>query len=544
MLVAVGTPITAFATSFQRMRANYPATELPLIGRIVAGSLGAAVKLNCRACSDFQINEIQARVVSDCVLYPLRSHQKNQTSRLLCHGAAVYCPRFLGRVAGGERGDRRQRPAHQRGHMTASIERHQRRAATHADGEGLNHEEIGASRRRTSRGENPLLAAALDYTARGWSIIPVIGKRAAVHWRRFQTRCPTERELRSMFAQPGITGLAVILGQVSGGLACRDFDDRGAARDWYRANNDLAKRLPKVHTRRGCHYYFRGPAAFHVFGDGEYRGGSGQYCVLPPSQHQDGEYAWAIPLPVGELPRVDPYQVGLLPDRATQRAQTTQRTQEVELSGLSAPRCAPGSTAPSVLQGQRRERRSWPSAVETAIVATQPQAVGQRHRCVFELCRVLKAIPDFAGRDLDTLRPIVEDWHRRALPVIGTKDFIDTWADFVSGWEKVRYPSGDGPVDIAFRRGLRRSPPQKAVELYGDTSPILALASLCRELQRQRAEGEYFPLDCRTASRLLGVDKSTAWRHLKVLCVDGILVAGSKGSRAERKASEFLYVAE
>lgn len=44
---------------------------------------------------------------------------------------------------------------------------------------------------------------------------------------------------------------------------------------------------------------------------------------------------------------------------------------------------------------------------------------------------------------INGLREIVQEWHRLALPVIGTKDFATTWADFVRGWEKVHSPLGE-----------------------------------------------------------------------------------------------------
>ena len=37
-------------------------------------------------------------------------------------------------------------------------------------------------------------------------------------------------------------------------------------------------------------------------------------------------------------------------------------------------------------------------------------------------------------------------------------------------------------------------------------------------------------------------DPTTAWRYLDVLCADGVLTAGAKGSKATRKASRFRVI--
>ena len=59
---------------------------------------------------------------------------------------------------------------------------------------------------------NALLSAALAYAARGWSIIPTRANKAAGLWRAFQTQGAGDTTLRSMFARPGVTGLAAIIG--------------------------------------------------------------------------------------------------------------------------------------------------------------------------------------------------------------------------------------------------------------------------------------------------------------------------------------------
>jgi Bifunctional DNA primase/polymerase, N-terminal len=380
---------------------------------------------------------------------------------------------------------------------------------------------------------NALLAAALTYTARGWCVIPTAGKKARFTWKRFQTERPTEDLLRDWFSGrfDDISGLAVVTGKVSGGLAVRDFDDADAFERWAEEHPQLATTLPTVETARGRHVYFRGPAIFKDFGNGEYRGDARHYCLLPPSGHPSGQaYRWLIPLPNGELPVVDPFQAGLCNTEDTVNGVDRVNTEDTVNTDFQLVSSAPTApTVSSVLQ-----------TAANAINATLPTAQGQRGRCIFNLARHLKSNPSLNNADAGHLRPVVEDWHRRALPVIGTKPFLETWTDFVQAWKRVKVPANEGLINRAFQRAVATEPPPIAIRLYGE-GPIVLLAALCRELQRIVGDGEFF-LDCRTAGGLIGVDHTTAWRWLEVLCADGVLKAGAKGSKATKRASRFRFI--
>ena len=195
----------------------------------------------------------------------------------------------------------------------------------------------------------------------------------------------------------------------------------------------LAKTLPTVKTARGWHVYFCGLEGFYDLGNGEYRGDSGHYCLLPPSRHPSGiTYEWILPLPDGELPSIDPRKAGLLPIG-------TESTEEIVLLGeavssqasLPSP-CSPCSL-PSLSPGLETLTEDDKQAIENAIEATLPHEESRRHSRIFELCRRLKALPSLATVNPAKLRPIVKEWHRRALPIIGTKPFSETWADFLGG---------------------------------------------------------------------------------------------------------------
>jgi Bifunctional DNA primase/polymerase, N-terminal len=387
---------------------------------------------------------------------------------------------------------------------------------------------------RPDPGNAKLLTAALAYATRGWSIIPVIGKKAAGGWKRLQKQAAEQAELRKMFAKPGVTGIAVILGTVSGGLAVRDFDCVEAYDAWAKAYPDHAARLPTVQTARGFHVYFRvTDEVFRTFDDasGELRGDSKHIVVLPPSLHPDGAvYRWLIPLPDVDLPFVDPYEAGLC-DREyrVDRANTVDRA-------ATRPHAPPALLLAPTLSSLLQEE------IEKAFAATLPSRLGQRYRCIFRLARELKGIESLSIASIGDLRHIVKEWHERALPVIGTKPFLETWADFVQAWNNVRVPAGQGAIEIALERAMASVPPQRVVELYTENeNEIILLVKVCRELQLIAGDKEFF-LDCRTAGKMIGAHPTTAWRYLEVLVADGILMRGDKGSFEKRRASRFRFI--
>lgn len=146
-----------------------------------------------------------------------------------------------------------------------------------------------------------------------------------------------------------------------------------------------------------------------------------------------------------------------------------------------------------------------------------------------------------ADADPRDLEAVVREWHRQALPFIGTKPFEETWIDFLRGWPRVKYPKGTEPMAQPFAKAVEAELPQVA-ERY-EQRQLKLLVSLCRELQRAVGDGAFY-LSVRTAARLLAVDPSTAWRWLFLLEHDGILIVVTRGDRKERRASRYRYIAD
>ena len=168
-----------------------------------------------------------------------------------------------------------------------------------------------------------------------------------------------------------------------------------------------------------------------------------------------------------------------------------------------------------------------------------PSGVGQRNRCIFKLAHALKTI--IPAADSAQLRVIVREWHRRALPHIGTKDFGTSWSDFVIAWSAVKHQAGLSLGSAAVAAD--------SVVLGGVAGTydgkLRRLAALCSALQAQTGVKPFF-LGCREAGEYLHVDKTQAWRLLKTLVFDGVLKLVKNGTTAcgktAGKASEWLFI--
>ena len=183
--------------------------------------------------------------------------------------------------------------------------------------------------------------------------------------------------------------------------------------------------------------------------------------------------------------------------------------------------------------------------MERIIKETLPREFGTRNRKVFELARGLKSLPLFTDAEPGEVREIVETWHRRAISRIRTKDFAETWIDFLKAWPRVRHPKGEGPMTAAFERAVRAKLPKRIVKAYPDNPKLHLLGSLCRELQKAAGTAPFY-LASRTAGELLKVSHTQANRWLFLLVAEGILTEVEKGGTRDgpRRATRFRYVGD
>lgn len=385
------------------------------------------------------------------------------------------------------------------------------------------------------------LEDALGYHQRGWCVIPIrpgTKKPACGKWKGYQTERPDVATIREWFGDGDPKSLAVVLGEVSGNLVCRDFDQMASYEQWAAEYAELARTLPTVETGRGRHVYATAdigqiqaasPSGGSIIdlGDGELRGSG--YCLVPRSRHANGKtYNWIVPLN-GQLPTVDLISSGLLPCNRECREARDNRGLPRDHRTFQCPTDSLASQD-SLLH----------SLVKEAIARTLPSGTRQRHRLLFELARELKAIPALADAPVAELKPYIRQWHQEALPHITTKPFEESWFDFAEAWDKVKFPKGKEPMAMIFSKAVEAELPEVAQQY--EQQELRLLVALCRELQRGCGDGEFF-LSTRTAGQLLGIDHVKASRWLRGLQRDGILELVTLGSRQKRKASRYRYLA-
>ena len=380
----------------------------------------------------------------------------------------------------------------------------------------------------TTATKTDMLREARRYHSLGWSIIGLLCgcKEADQRWKHYQEQRADDPQLRKWFAS-GDRQPAVVCGQVSGWLACRDFDQMGDYTRWAADNPVLAKLLPTVATPRpGRHVYHIDSTAtgrIITLADGEYRGAG--YCLLPPSTQTKGRYEWLVRIhDDGDIPEVDPVVAGLLPQASAVNTGYPGCASDYCVSVSPVYLCSLGTLC---------------NGVTDAIARTVPTGRGFRRGRLFHFARILKSLPETAAADLSDLKLILRHWHATALPTIGTKGFDETWADFAAAWQAVKFPAGQEPIRMIYQQAIARPLPS-AVEQY-ESPELRRLVALCRELQIVAGHKPFF-LSCRTAGELLGISHVLANKWLRLMALDKVIVVVTAGSR--NKAAEYRYTLE
>ena len=165
---------------------------------------------------------------------------------------------------------------------------------------------------------NALLDAALAYSQRGWSVIPLRfsgsvedQKRPLLDsWQSHQQDRASEDQIRSWWTKCPMANIGLVMGAVSG-LIALDLDGPNAVALLHEAKVFLP-RSAAVQTKRGYHAFYQHPGypvsnRAKLLSDGEQSGvdvrGDGGYVVAPPSIHGTGwVYQWVVKPEEGIVP--------------------------------------------------------------------------------------------------------------------------------------------------------------------------------------------------------------------------------------------------
>lgn len=159
---------------------------------------------------------------------------------------------------------------------------------------------------------------------------------------------------------------------------------------------------------------------------------------------------------------------------------------------------------------------------------------GQRHDCIFELARYLKAVMPAATDD--ELKEVLQQWWVFAEPNIRTKDFNVSLIDFYHAWVSVKFPKGEALAKVL--RDLPEDPPENPGGFLGlHGRRLYHLCILLDRHQREHFGSDVFMLACRTAGESLGMDFRTANAALNTFVNKGLIELVQKGFQG--KASRF-----
>lgn len=168
--------------------------------------------------------------------------------------------------------------------------------------------------------------------------------------------------------------------------------------------------------------------------------------------------------------------------------------------------------------------------IEELPVKCLVHAPGQRNKACFELARWVKGnAPNSSRADLHAF---VLRWHEFNLPNMETKDFDETWVDFLYGLHRVNVPYGQSLEEVL--AALPDLPSELRDHGLGDKGTVLL--QMCLGLAQRSVDGVFF-LSGHVASKYLDCTPQWAYKLFSLFVDNGFLELISKGVRS--KASEY-----
>ena len=214
-------------------------------------------------------------------------------------------------------------------------------------------------------------------------------------------------------------------GAVSG-LVVVDVDIKGARNGFlFLQNRDAACTFATETPSGGMHFFYQHPGgkvknSRSKIGDGIDIRGDGGYVIFPPSLGAIGSYNLALLSRISELPR---WVCDTENEEIPEIIENNESIEAINISSILS--------SISVISTL---------SVSEVIEKTLPKQTGERNECIMNLARGLKFEAGLKNEPLPDIVPYVQRWHQLALPVIGTKSFMDTLSEFRYAWKNVRVP--------------------------------------------------------------------------------------------------------
>jgi len=158
----------------------------------------------------------------------------------------------------------------------------------------------------------------------------------------------------------------------------------------------------------------------------------------------------------------------------------------------------------------------------------RPTKTRERNRVLFNLARHLKTL--YPDCDCNDLIGLVKEWHKEYLTTIGTKDWMETWADFSYAWDRVRCLEDEGVLHKTYQETASGLSVPVSLAQIGFDEPLFRVAEFCRRLSLHN-NGVFF-LSCRSLGRLLDKSPVTANKVLTFLTRNGLLKVVEEGRLA------------
>ena len=142
---------------------------------------------------------------------------------------------------------------------------------------------------------------------------------------------------------------------------------------------------------------------------------------------------------------------------------------------------------------------------------------------------------------IEEARPVVEAWHKAALPVIGTKPFEITWLDFRRAWHKVKHPAGSGELGQAVQTAKERLASGRGIHQNDfESDEVRLLLETCFVLSTLETDGTFF-LSCRNAGKIVGQSHQTGSSLLQTFCEFGYFTEVCKGTIEDRLSTVYRW---